>query len=1042
MTRLLASALLLVACTISVHAQALEIRVRGESRIAANVTAAGTIAQVSGTLSDDLNRPLPQRELEIYLDSASSGDRLVSTTVLTGPRGEFQFQEEFPPGNYVAHIIFNESDNFEGVAATETVELRPSPVSVRVVAPQWTHGANEPIRLFAQARAGSVGVQGVGIVSVNGRRVGEMEFEPSGRGSFDLQPFAAEGENVVQVIVPGSQHRDPAQAEATFRVSHSIEFDPKMEMRIERLSRGIAIYGSVRDAAGPVKGARVQGTLTPVEIADEDIEVEPRLDASAISDEDGDFVVFFDSTKLADGVWQGDAVLVPPVGATVTRAAGTLERNTALQRFIFDLLGFVVVLFGAFALAGGLIDRLRRAIEKARKERARREEERAALQAEEKLVPVFLDEREVAFDGPKPTSSTVGGVVWDIWQQEPIPNAIVRMTAADGQQVEVSSDERGRFRFDDLAGQTWSLEASAFGFIRGTMQVSVPHDGRLARCRLDLVAVPLKVRRLYQTVVARDPRGGDFWGRLSPAEIEDAVREVFANNDDVDIDRLRRRVLSLLEGEDESFDAEEIVSALTRMVEESYFSGRRFDERVFFAARDLALRLRAIAAQAIVLLAGAMVFAVSPDATAQPLDDYEPTNAEWNGLSDFVDMAEALGTPMKYGEPLDWDTVDIEDPIILVYPSQEIDAASFSKFVVEGGRVVIADDFGESQNLLARLEITRVSPSPGSLPHEKFVGGNQALPKLTTKGRHPLLPGVDSIVANHPSVISNIGGPVVSFDAGGGLVYDMNLGRGKVIVVSDASIFINQMLVAGDNRTFARNVLTYACNDPLVCNPRLFSKAFEEKGRYGDLDDDSDVVDSIDALNDALSTALERLPAREFLYWVSLLLAIGLGAYLVTVFPLRRTRRYSAYVTDFIDAIPTPQGEFDWNLSRFGTGARTMNYALPMAILKEHFEELFLGAFGLWPSKASERPGVERLAQDYVARYWAGASSAEQDRIERETVELLATFAQLPPRNRVFLDDDARFRDVDLLKCHRRAMAILERMDLKDEYERRTSRTR
>lgn len=1027
-------------------ASALEIRVLGESKIVADVTAAGTVAQVSGILTDDLDRPLPRRELRLYVDQADSGDRVVDTNLLTDGRGQFRFQEELPPGEYVIHAIFSPTESFEGSAVTESIRLEPAPFDVRVVAPEWVLGRDQPVMIYAQGRAGSVGVQGIGIVAVNGRRVGDLQFGPSGRGSLDVADFVEPGENIVVVTIPGSQHRDAARAEASLHVSFDVTFEARSELRIERLSRGVAIYGSVEDSKGPVEGARIQGSLEPLELSDPEAELPDPLSAAAVTDDDGEFVIFFDSTKVPDGVWSGAAVLVPPVGDSIQRDAGTIERDTAVQRALFDILGFLVVLIGALALASGLFERVRRAIAEARRERARRAEERAVLQAEEKIVPVFLEPREVETNEPPPTSKTIGGIVWDVWQDEPLPGAELELEHASGERRTVRADPRGHFRFDDLTDGTWSLTARSSGHMPGHMECSVPHDGRLGRFRVDLVAVPLKVRRLYQTVVARDPRGGDYWGRLSPSEIEDAVADVFGTTSDIELERLRRRVLEVLAGRDEDFDAEEVVAALTRIVEESYYSGRSFDERVFFIARDLALRLRAIAAHAGLLLAASIVAATAllapVGASAQPLADYDPGNEEWNGLSDFVALADALGAPMKVEEVLDWDAVETSEPLIFVYPSQQIDVESFARFVIEGGRVIIADDFGKSERLLERLEITRVAPSPGNLPHENFVDGNSALPELRPRGRHPLLPGVERVVANHPSVISNIGGPVVSFDAGGGLVYDMNLGKGKVIVVSDASLFINQMLGVADNSDFARNAITYACDDPLTCQPRLFTKTFEEKGSYGIGADNAEIHDSVESFNEALAEALEKIPAREFLYWVSLLIAIGLGAYLVTVFPLRGTRRYSAYVTDFIGSIPEPQAEFDWNLSRFGGGSRTMNYALPMAILKEHFEELFLSAFDMWPSKASERPGIQRLGQMYVERFGKNASAAEKQKMEDEAIELLATFAQLPPRNRVFLEDDARFRDVDMLKCHRRAMAILERMDLKDEYERRTRRTR
>ena len=114
-----------------------------------------------------------------------------------------------------------------------------------------------------------------------------------------------------------------------------------------------------------------------------------------------------------------------------------------------------------------------------------------------------------------------------------------------------------------------------------------------------------------------------------------------------------------------------------------------------------------------------------------------------------------------------------------------------------------------------------------------------------------------------------------------------------------------------------------------------------------------------------------------------------------------------------------------------------MNYALPMAILKEIFEELFLDALGYWPSRAGERPDVKVLAKEFADQYLADRTEDERDQIRGDVFRLLATFAQLPPRPRVFLDNDTHFSEADLLEHHRRALNALKIMGLSHEYQRR-----
>ncbi len=427
-----------------------------------------------------------------------------------------------------------------------------------------------------------------------------------------------------------------------------------------------------------------------------------------------------------------------------------------------------------------------------------------------------------------------------------------------------------------------------------------------------------------------------------------------------------------------------------------------------------------------------------PALAGADLLDYDPDSPDWTGLSRFIDAGRTVGVTLTPTQTLDFRDLDPEQPLVILYPQEPLDVPNLIRFVSDGGRILLADDFGESEALLDRLEIQRVLTDPGNLPHTTYAGGNVALPIITARGRHDLLEGVGHVVANHPSVITNVGGPVLRYDSGGGFVYDMNLGDGKVVVVADASLFINRMLGEADNEVFAANALRYICRDNPSCAPRLLTKRFAQVGSYRDSMLDLGDGRSVDAINEALKQILDALPDGEFLYWMSLLLGLGLAVYLGTVFPIRKTRPYSAYVSDFLGAIPSPQSEFDWNVSRFGRGSRTMNYALPMAILKEIFEELFLDALGHWPSRAQERPDVQALGELFADRYLVGRTQDDRNAAKADVVRLLATFAQIPPRPRVFLDNDTHFGEADLLEHHRRAIHVLKIMGLADEYQRRT----
>ena len=422
-------------------------------------------------------------------------------------------------------------------------------------------------------------------------------------------------------------------------------------------------------------------------------------------------------------------------------------------------------------------------------------------------------------------------------------------------------------------------------------------------------------------------------------------------------------------------------------------------------------------------------------------DDYDTAGGDWNGLSDFLAAARLVGVNFELHDDLDYDTLKTQEPIVIFYPTRPLRVESLANFAIDGGRIVLADDFGQSTGLLERLDLSRIEPVQGTLPHKAFVQDNPALPLLQAKGVHPLLEGVGHVVANHPAVLYNVGGAVLSYSEDGGLVYDMNLGAGKVIVSADPSMFINHMLLLGDNAQFARNVLQYACQDKNPCKAHLFVGDFAQRGSYGadsQADQRRQVFESIRDFNESLDAWMKELPGAQLLYYCGLLLALGLLLYLCTIFPLRRTQPYSSYLEEGRQKIHPPQSEFDWNLARFAGGTGSMNHALPVSILKELFEELFLDALGVWEVPPPERPKIPELIEIFKARTLDLYSPEESQKVENALRFLLGTFAQVPTRHRVFLDSDTYFSERDLLKIHTLALDILDRMGLKEQYEQRT----
>lgn len=420
--------------------------------------------------------------------------------------------------------------------------------------------------------------------------------------------------------------------------------------------------------------------------------------------------------------------------------------------------------------------------------------------------------------------------------------------------------------------------------------------------------------------------------------------------------------------------------------------------------------------------------------------DFDGASRDWNGLFDFMALADERGLELNEEEVLDWAELSADEVLIIIYPERQLDVESLAAFVIDGGRVAIFDDFGGSDAFLGRLSLAKSTPSPSALPHDRFVDGEYDWPIFRPMGRHPLLIGVEEVVANHPAVLHNVGGPVVAYDREGGLVYDMMLGEGRAVVVADSSIVINSMLNVADNQRFVKNLLGYICQGAgQPCRGVLVAGAFETSGVYGDRASlrGEGAQGTIQALNQGIRDAFSRLPQTDLLLYLAVFLALGTASYLATVFPFRRPRPWSVLMDRRRMECAPPLTEFDWNLARFSQAQKGLDFALPLAILKEEFGELFLGEFGLWPPPGQGGVGPSELARRFDERYLRGLAPKQREERRRVVQRLWSQLEPVPSRAEVYLERRRRWSARDLRRVQRWVVDVLGWMGLEEEYERR-----
>jgi hypothetical protein len=302
----------------------------------------------------------------------------------------------------------------------------------------------------------------------------------------------------------------------------------------------------------------------------------------------------------------------------------------------------------------------------------------------------------------------------------------------------------------------------------------------------------------------------------------------------------------------------------------------------------------------------ALVALTARPARASPFD---PRGDDWEGLSQFVRMAQAELGPQRVvvASTLDLHDLRREDGVILVHPEHFVDSDELSAFMRAGGRLVLLDDYGEGDGLLARFGIRRV-PLPAR-PAE-MLRGNPSLAIAEPASAHPAVRDIARVVTNHATglehpalspvlVVRGDGEPDVLLAVAGAV------GHGRLLAIGDASLGINAMLRYPGNRMLCASLVRYVTEDDAWGKRSgklyILTNDFETTGTFGD---DSQVGGAWGNLRRSLTDALEMLRHDGMPSLAAYLVALAVGLGVVVWTSARAGRPHKAVVPRFVRRVP------------------------------------------------------------------------------------------------------------------------------------------
>ncbi|MFC1951168.1 DUF4350 domain-containing protein [Chloroflexota bacterium] len=219
-----------------------------------------------------------------------------------------------------------------------------------------------------------------------------------------------------------------------------------------------------------------------------------------------------------------------------------------------------------------------------------------------------------------------------------------------------------------------------------------------------------------------------------------------------------------------------------------------------------------------------------------PLEnDFSVDNSSWNGLSTISARLKTTSIDSFSRLPAKEEGTAF---ILIPYSTfTDEELSQLESYVLQGGTLILMDDYGYGNQVLERLDVEyRFTNTP--LLDLLINSKNASFPKITDFSDMPLVSGIDAIVYDHGSCLTNVPQNQIvarssnfSFlDMDGNLIYDnveeekgpfaviayTVLGEGRVIAISDPSLIINSMIDIGDNYNILCGATMITTTEPVV----------------------------------------------------------------------------------------------------------------------------------------------------------------------------------------------------------------------------------
>lgn len=359
----------------------------------------------------------------------------------------------------------------------------------------------------------------------------------------------------------------------------------------------------------------------------------------------------------------------------------------------------------------------------------------------------------------------------------------------------------------------------------------------------------------------------------------------------------------------------------------------------------------------IYVAAASLVLLTSFVARAAP---YGFQDEGWEGLTELIRVISTAvdRDNVRPVTALAWDRLEACDALLVIYPRTPLEQHEMLQFLRAGGRIGVLDDFGASDKNLQHFQIKRI-PAPSkparALRDNPALAIAEPITEMSASvvlGAHPVVSNIASVVTNHPTALNH---PqltptlrIAAIDEPDAVIAVAGqVGDGRIFVVSDASVVINQMMRYPGNRQLAVGLAQYLVTRDASEQRRgvlyVVAGSFDQSGTFGN---DRTMAAS---LRRGLGNAARRLgEVRELGISSEVSVALGIAAAMiamlwVAVSAMRTPKRYHPR---YVQNTPiVAQGGVAGRAALLG--ASTTHRVLALLELKSSLEDVVSEAYSL-----------------------------------------------------------------------------------------------